>query len=137
DGGGWRRERAQEARLHQIDAGQLPGLVRRDERRRDLARVIGGGLVADVLPVARQWPAEITEERGALLPDRVEVHGVTLGLQRLDPAARLLDQIGVERAAETAIGGEQDDRGATGPALPDRPLSAEQREALRALRRPH
>ncbi len=67
------------------------------------------------------------------LPTAVELDGVALGLERLDAAAGFLDQVRVEGAREPAVGGEQDDRGAGGAALPRRGRPPEQRKPLGQL----
>ena len=81
------------------------------------------------------FAAQVAEEADALLAHPVEVDRVPLGLERLHPPARFLDQVRVEGAGEPAVRGHQNDRSAGGPALGRRRRGPEQREAVGQLGR--
>src|SRR2546429_1056942 len=72
----------------------------------------------------------IFEVGDPLLPDQVQVDPGALALELLDAPPRLADQIGVERAAQPPVGGDDHERDPA--ALP--PGLAQQGEPLRQLR---
>src|SRR6266545_6949755 len=107
EGGGWRGYRAPELREHHVDRVERAARELRHQRRHQLARMRRRRAVADVDALRGDRSLREPEERDALLAHEMQAHGAPLPLDLLDAAARLADQVRVERAAQPAVGRDE------------------------------
>ncbi len=105
-----RRQHRLEVRIDHVHGVDLAARERRGEIVHQLGGVLRRRPIADVGAAARDRAADVAEVAEALLADDVQVDLDALALEPRDRRARFLDQVRVERAGETAVRREQNDR---------------------------
>ena len=94
---------------HDLDGIEHASLELLHQRSHQLGRMGGGRLVADVDPLRCHRALGELEVADTLLPDQVQVDR-SIGLELLDAGSSLADKVRVERPAQPAIGGDEQQR---------------------------
>src|SRR2546425_8162583 len=105
---GRRGLRAPELRDPLLDRVERTRLELGHQRRRQLGRVGGSRLVADVAALRRDRALGEPEVGDSLLADEMQLDAGPLPLELPYSAPRLANQVGVEGAAQAAVRGDED-----------------------------